>query len=126
MKISIDFDGTMWSHMAFFRAFMYTMKAEGHQVGCLTAHEPETRAADIASMKAHGFPEPDFWYGNECENQETKYWDKAKVILREGIDIHFDDCNDGASLEEYRKNLGDQSYRLIIVEARKPLNVHYE
>lgn len=123
MKISIDYDGTLWSHMAFFRAFMKAMQAQGHTVGMLTAHSDDNICIhqDLALMKARGFPEPDFWFGNTGGD-----WSKPKVILREGIDIHFDDGNGGGQIAEYREQLGDQSYRLIAVQARLPMEVHCE
>jgi hypothetical protein len=121
MKISIDYDGTMWSHMAFFREFMKAMQAAGHKVGCLTAHFPHQREQDIALMASRGFPLPDFWLGHEGDG-----WTKPSVIIREGIDIHFDDGNGGGQIPEYRQQLGEQSYRLITVECRVPMDKHYE
>lgn len=129
MKISIDYDGTMWSHMAFFRAFMIAMQKEGHQVGCLTGHNAPMREKNIALMVARGFPKPDFWFGRTEEyvpRNGSIY--KSVVILRENIDIHFDDCDFGnpESLRLFREFLGDQFYRLMIVEARFPTHVHFE
>src|SRR5208337_3327290 len=63
VKISIDYDGTMWSHMAFFREFMRVMQAAGHQVGILTAHSERMRDGDIDLMTQRGFPPPSFWLG---------------------------------------------------------------
>ena len=129
LKISIDFDGTMWSHMTFFRNFMWAMKAAGYQVGCLTGHNEECKQADIDLMVARGFPAPDFWFGRSLEyvsKNGSVY--KSVVILREGIDIHFDDAdfNNPESLRLFKEGLGDQFYRLVNVEPRFPTNVHYE
>ena len=131
MKISIDFDGTMWSHMAFFREFIEAMQGGGHQVGCLTGHNdsPEHRNSDIELMRSRRFPLPDFWFGRTPEYiplNGSIY--KSMVILREGIDMHFDDCDYGnpESLRLFREKLGDQYYRLVIVQHREPPSVHYE
>ncbi|MCK5617199.1 hypothetical protein KAR91_85840 [Candidatus Pacearchaeota archaeon] len=43
MKIAIDMDGTLWQHMNFFRSFMLSMQASGHQVGIMTVHSPKDR-----------------------------------------------------------------------------------
>lgn len=129
LKISIDYDGTLWSHMNFFRNFMWAMTNAGHLVGCVTGHNEECRQADIDLMIARGFPKPDFWFGRTSEftSQNGAIY-KSMVILREGIDIHFDDCDYGnvQTLELFRVNLGGQFYRLIIVQDRQPANVHYE
>jgi hypothetical protein len=130
VKISIDFDGTMWSHMAFFRELMKSMKLLNHQVGCLTGHSDDggnNRRNDIALMKARGFPEPDFWFGKTEEYQNSAKY-KAMVILREGIDIHFDDCDYGnqETVKLFQEILGDQFYRLMIVKDRQPMSIHYE
>ena len=133
MKISIDFDGTMWSHMAFFREFMKAMQAAGHQVGCLTGHndDPEGRHRnkDIDLMIARGFPRPDFWFGRTPDYAPfngAKY--KSDIILREGIALHFDDF-DFNNLETeriFKERLGDQFYRIVKIQHREPTSVHYE
>jgi len=131
MKISIDYDGTLWSHMNFFREFMISMQHQGHTVGMLTGHTDQNgnRERDIDLMRKRLFPRPDFWFGRTEE-----YWAfngsvyKSMVILREGIDIHFDDCDYGNpdSLRLFREELGDQFYRLFIVKERQPPSTHYE
>lgn len=129
LKISIDYDGTMWSHMAFFRAFMVAMKAQGHEVGCLTGHNEDMQANDAALMVARGFPEPDFWFGRPKEYQPLNGSVlKSEVILREEIDIHFDDCDFGnsKSLQTFKDMLGDQFYRVIQVTPRYPASTHFE
>lgn len=129
MKISIDFDGTMWSHMAFFRNFMHAMQKAGHQVGCLTGHNEYIRQNDIDLMVARGFPVPDFWFGRteEYVSKNGSVY-KSVVILREGIEIHFDDCDFGnpESLRLFKEGLGDQFYRLMTVEPRYPTREHFE
>lgn len=129
MKISIDFDGTMWSHMAFFREFMRLMQAAGHQVGCVTGHEEHSREPDINLMAARGFPKPDFWFGRTPEYvpfNGALY--KSKVILREGITLHFDDFdfNNEQTERIFKERLGDQFYRIVKMQHREPADVHYE
>lgn len=129
LKISIDYDGTMWSHMKFFRCFMWAMQSAGHQVGCLTGHNEECRDADILLMVDRGFPVPDFWFGRTAEYLHLNgsiY--KSAVILREGIDIHFDDCDfgDPQSLALFKQHLGDQFYRVVTVKDRQPASTQYE
>lgn len=131
MKISIDYDGTLWSHMNFFRHFMRAMQEAGHQVGMLTGHKDQNgnRERDIKLMVDRGFPKPDFWFGRTEE-----YWPlngsiyKSMVILREGIDVHFDDADfsNPESLRLFQECLGDQFYRVLIVKERMPTSMHYE
>lgn len=129
MKISIDYDGTMWDHMAFFRNLMISMKAAGHQVGALTGHEPHIRDNDIALMVSRGFPEPDFWFGRTPEYvpfNGAVY--KSHIIKTEGIDIHFDDCDyaNPETIRLFNEHLGSDIYKLVIVRHREPRGVHYE
>jgi len=129
MKISIDYDGTMWSHMAFFRALMHTMQTAGHQVGVLTGHTPDGKDRDIALMVARGFPVPDFWFGRtEAYISSNGAVYKSDTILKENIDIHFDDYdfNNPETEAIFKEKLGDQFYRVIKVEHREPTSTHYE
>jgi len=92
MKVSIDFDGTLWSHMNFFREFMKAMQAQGHQVGMLTGHKQESEEHDIAKMEEYNFPRPDFFFGRTPEYMHLNgahY--KSDMIVKHNIDIHFDD-----------------------------------
>ena len=90
MKISIDFDGTLWHHMKFFREFMWAMTHRGHQVGILTGHSLEIREKDIALMIDRGFPHPDFYVGRTPESPASSNF-KLEMISHHNIDIHFDD-----------------------------------
>jgi hypothetical protein len=80
-------------------------------------------------MLSRGFPQPDFWFGRTAEyvNGNGSIY-KSVIILREGIDIHFDDCDYGnpESLRLFQEHLGNQFYRLIRVQDRQPASVHYE
>ena len=129
MKISIDYDGTMWSHMAFFRALMQAMRAQGHQVGILTGHTSDGEPQDVQLMLARGFPKPDFWFGRtpEYHHLNGSYF-KADVILKENIDLHFDDCDFGnpESSRILDEKLGPLAYKVIRMRWREPSNVHYE
>lgn len=132
MKISIDFDGTMWSRMGFFREFMLAMQARGHQVGVLTGHSHESEERDVALMVARGFPRPNFYFGRTPEYMALNgahY--KSMIIQREGIALHFDDYDyDNPQTERLFKELG-QEERIARVKARQPIKVngrtvHYE
>ncbi len=68
VKISIDCDGTLWDHMSFFRNFMISMQAQGHQVGILTGHTNDSREKDIDLMVSRKFPKPDFYFGRLPED----------------------------------------------------------
>lgn len=131
MKFSIDFDGTMWSHMSFFRAFMISMQAAGHQVGVLTGHSQDDRHIknDIDLMVARGFPKPDFYFGRREEEMPFNgAVRKSAVILLEDIRLHFDDFdfNNVETERIFREQLGDQFYRIVRIQHREPTNVHYE
>jgi hypothetical protein len=128
MKISLDLDGSVWSHKSFFRELMIAMQAAGHQVGILTAHRDIHRDADLFLLTAENFPMPDFFYCRPYKSHLTYAEFKAQTILNEGIDIAFDDCNfDGTEVEAtIRALLGDQKHRLIKVTPRFPENVRYE
>ena len=93
MKISLDYDGTIWQHQEFFKAFIKAMQAAGHKVGMLTAHRPETKDKDIALMVARGFSRPDFYIGRPSGTGMGIGAYKAKMIEENNIDYHFDDCD---------------------------------
>lgn len=129
MKISIDFDGTLWDHMAFFREFMTVMQKSGHQVGMLTGHSMDTKDKDIELMKARNFPKPDFYFG-----RTEKYMSyngavyKSFIIRTENIDLHFDDCDFALpeTISLFNEHLGDQLYKLVVMKHREPKGVHFE
>lgn len=125
MKISIDLDGVLWHNQKFFRAFMRSMQASGHQVGILTAHKVIHRPADLALMEKRGFPAPDFYIGRPLDmpHREEGYgaW-KAAVVMNEGIDIHFED---GLAMQ-MRHELRSESYRIFPVFARGGEDEHFE
>jgi hydroxymethylpyrimidine pyrophosphatase-like HAD family hydrolase len=129
MKISIDMDGTLWSHMAFFRGFMRAMQSQGHEVGILTGHVAAAKEHDVQLMVARGFPVPNFYIGKVGD--EVNYngaISKSKAILSNQIDMHFDDYdfNNLETTKLFREHLGAQIYRLARVYHRDPVNVHYE
>ncbi len=128
MKISIDLDGTAWSHKAFFRDLMKAMQMLGHQVGILTAHRSIHRDADLLLMAQEGFVKPSFYLCRPYQSGDNYAEFKAKAILAEGIDIHFDDCDFGKREVEsaMRAIMGDQQHRLIKVTACFPEDVRYE
>lgn len=132
MKISIDFDGTLWSRMAFFREFMFAMQARGHQVGMLTGHSHDMESKDVALMLARGFPKPDFYFGRTPDYMHLNGAHfKSMVIKREGIAMHFDDYDyDNPDTDRLFKELG-QEEQIARVKARTPIEVnghkiHYE
>lgn len=93
MKISIDFDGTLWQHQDFFRAFMIAMQKDGHEVGMLTGHHMKTKSDDFNLMKARGFPAPDFFIGRPDGGTIHGGSFKPRMIEKHNIDYHFDDCD---------------------------------
>ena len=92
MKISIDLDGTLYSHMGFFRNLMISMQSHGHKVGILTGHNDKSKNHVYSTLKRLNFPTPDFYLG-----RTEKYMPlngahyKSDMILEHKIDIHFDD-----------------------------------
>ena len=133
MKISIDFDGTCWSRMEFFRTLMKCFQAQGHKVGMLTGHSHDHAEKDIELMVKRGFPRPDFYFGRTPEYMHLNgahY--KSMIIKREGIDIHFDDYDyDNPETTKLFKELGSEE-KVFKVVARTPIkderghNIHYE
>ena len=128
MKISLDLDGTVWSHKAFFRAFMLAMQGAGHKVGILTAHRDIHRDADLLLLDKEGFPSPSFFLCRPYQSSDSYAEFKAKTILSEKIDIAFDDCNfDGNEVEKMiHALLGKERHRLIKVTPRYPESRRYE
>lgn len=123
LKISIDFDGTMWGQMAFFREFMWAMQAAGHTVGCLTGHAERSREADIELMMRRGFPRPQFWIGRPDDSKEHGGTFKPRMIREHDIDIHFDDC-DYRALDTIA--LMGEHPQVFQVHPRHPRNAHRE
>lgn len=129
MKISFDMDGTVWSHMAYFRTMMIAFKAQGHEIGILTGHRHTMKDDDIALLVARGFPKPDFWFGREEPDMPFNgAIMKSRRILSEKIDYHYDDLdfNNPDTLRLFKEGLKEQFYRLIIVTHREPVNTHFE
>lgn len=89
MKISIDFDGTLWSHMNFFRNFMQAFQTAGHCVGILTGHPIDQKAQDLKLMKARGFPTSDFYFGNPGKATSPYLTPKAPVKV-DGKYVHYE------------------------------------
>jgi len=100
MKVSFDLDGTAWKHRAIFIALANALQLDGHDVGVLTAHSEELRAADLRLWAARGFPEPDFFYNAEDMRQAGVVGladmraTKIAFARRAGITCHFDDFDD--------------------------------
>lgn len=98
MKIAFDLDDTAWQYRTFFRDLAHGMKARGHQVGILTAHDDSIREADLRLWEARGFPPADFLYNNSSNPGPQGYshrdW-KQEVCRRNGIDVLFDDFAQG-------------------------------
>jgi hypothetical protein len=128
VKISLDLDGTLLSHMAFFREFMLAMQGRGHEVGIVTAHRDIHSEADLLLLKELRFPPPDFCFCRPYKSTLSYAEFKAQTIREQGIDIAFDDCNFG-SLEvesSIHALLGDQRHKLFKVTPRFPEATHYE
>lgn len=127
LKISIDFDGTCWSRMGFFREMMLAMQAAGHHVGMLTGHKQESKDKDIELMVARGFPRPDFYFGRteEWMHLNGAHF-KSHIIKTEGIDMHFDDYDyDNPDTIKLFKELGQELY-IARVKVREPHKTHFE
>ena len=121
MKISIDLDGCLWHHQAFFRDLMRGMQAAGHQVGILTSHKMIHEQADRALLAARGFPEPNFYIGRASGVIDYAAY-KAHMILERGIDLHFED----GLAEGMRSLLLKEAYRVVSVAPRGPEDQHFE
>lgn len=92
MKISIDLDGTLYSHMTFFKLLWLALKQHGHEVGILTGHSLESQATDRKIITDLGFPEPDFYLGRTPEHIPFNgAIFKIEMIKQHNIDMHYDD-----------------------------------
>lgn len=127
LKISIDFDGTLWSRMGFFRPLMISLQKDGHQVGMLTGHRHTSEEKDIALMLSRGFPRPNFYFGRTPDFMHLNGAHfKSMIIQREGIDMHFDDYDyDNPDTEKAFRELG-QELRIARVKVRQPHDTHFE
>ena len=127
MLVSIDFDGTMWSHMAFFRALMIGLQTQGHQVGCLTGHAAETEAADVRLMMSRGFPAPNFYFGRTPEFIPLNGAHfKLTMIEKHRIAMHFDDFDYNNPETRRIFDASPLRGRIIKVEHREPTSTHFE
>lgn len=100
MKVSFDLDGTAWKHREFFAELARALQVAGHQVGILTAHSNDLRAADLRLWQARGFPEPDFFY-NAADMIPNGPIRERKLTLAKtaGINCHIDDWDSNSILE---------------------------
>ena len=122
MKISLDLDGTLWHHQAFFRSFMRAMQEQGHKVGILTSHKVIHRDADLALLEKRGFPEPDFYIGRPLDGGVDYMALKSVAIQNHGIDIHFED----GDADKLRKVMGREAYKVVSVMPRGREDEHCE
>jgi hypothetical protein len=121
MKISIDLDGCLWHHQAFFRDLMRGMQTAGHEVGILTSHKTIHEPADRALLAARGFPEPDFYYGRKDGITDYAAY-KVSALLVMGIDLHFEDY----LAEQMRALLLKDAYRVVSMVPRGTEEQHFE
>ena len=121
MKISIDLDGCLWHHQAFFRDLMRGMQAAGHQVGILTSHKTIHMMADLALLEKRGFPQPDFFYDRVTGVTDYAAY-KTHIILEHSIDLHFED----GLAEKMRALLLKDAYRVVSVAPRGTEEQHFE
>lgn len=93
MKISVDLDGTLYAHAAFFRAMFLAYQPAGHQVGVLTGHSAESEEHDRLKLSEMGFM-PSFYLGRTpAYIPRNGMYFKLDMIAEHGIDLHFDDLD---------------------------------
>lgn len=94
MKISLDLDGTAFERPEFFSALMALFQSAGNEVGILTGHKSTAEDRDRRKLLQLGFPDPSFYFGRTEEYMPLNgAIFKSHIIDREGIDLHFDDCD---------------------------------
>jgi len=112
LTISMDLDGTLFDYLSFFKTLMLSFQSRGHKVGILTGHSCTCEIQDKNKLRALGFPEPDFYLGRTVKYMPLNGAHfKSDMIIRHGIDIHFDDYDYG--LEDTVKlfsSLGQESH----------------
>lgn len=84
MKISIDLDGMYFQHWEFLNKVVYGLKGQGDTVGILSCRSKEEHP------QIGGY---DFWYcaAEGRGNHQQECWVKADIIIKENIDVAFDD-----------------------------------
>jgi len=83
MKVSFDLDGMLFQHWNFLFQLISGMKATGMEVGVMSCHPPEHYP------QLSGY---DFWYASpDCSCHELECDNKADIMIRENIDVAFDD-----------------------------------
>jgi hypothetical protein len=83
MKISIDLDGTLFQNPDFYYELIGIFKITGHNVGVMSCHTKDD------FPKIGGL---DFWFtATGCENSLSEAESKAEIMIREKIDVSFDD-----------------------------------
>lgn len=93
MKISVDLDGTLYAHAAFFRALFRLYQAAGHTVGVLTGHADYGEEHDRKKLGDMGIV-PDFYLGRTpAYIPRNGMHFKLDMIADHGIDLHFDDLD---------------------------------
>ena len=115
MKISIDVDGTLKKHPEFFLTFMKTFINDGHEVGIMTGRGSDVNIWIEKMVSENIFPQPMFvltsslynndernMIGKELNNEVIVGHFKARMMIEENIDIHFDD-NSSYTREWLRK-----------------------
>jgi hypothetical protein len=91
MRVSVDLDGTCFAYPALFRALQAGLRAQGHQVGILTAHGAAQQAHDLAWCAAQGFAPWDFLIYLGIPDRPQAAAAKAWWIVHNDIVVHFDD-----------------------------------
>lgn len=97
MKVSFDLDGTAWKYRRFFIELALALKVSGHEVGVITSHSNDLRAADQRLWAARGFPPPSFFYNAaDMESTPGEHWRDRKLAFAAtmGITAHIDDWDD--------------------------------
>ena len=127
MKISVDIDGTLYAHKAFFRELFRLCGSAGHSIGILTGHSAECEQKDRAELAAMGFT-VDFYLGRTAEYMSRNGMHfKRDMILAHGIDLHFDDLDYGlADTTRILAASGDNVIRRIIIVPHKGNSVRSE
>ena len=127
MKISVDLDGTLYAHAAFFRSLFRLYQAAGHTVGILTGHADYGEEHDRKRLGEMGIV-PDFYLGRTADwMPKNGMWYKLFEIRNSDIDLHFDDLDyDHPETTKIWREAPDELRQRVVIVPHKGHGVRSE